>query len=121
MHSQTTAPQGRGVDLPDWWWIKTKLENGCPLTPLEIFVMNNEPAGEDEVQFRAELQAVVAYLAAQPEPIAAEPVPWRAALAEARMMLRLIDGQTSLSACKTLARSSSEFIDRIERDHGGFQ
>lgn len=46
--------------LPKWIDTERKVYNGEPLTPLELFIYNNEPAGDDDAEkFLRELEAAI--------------------------------------------------------------
>ena len=46
--------------LPKWIDTESKVSNGEPLTPLELFIYNNEPAGDDDAEkFLRELEAAI--------------------------------------------------------------
>jgi len=48
------------MSLPVWIDIERKVCNGEPLTPLELFIYNNEPAGDDDAEkFLRELEAAI--------------------------------------------------------------
>ncbi|RIQ11801.1 helix-turn-helix domain-containing protein, partial [Bordetella avium] len=49
-----------GKVLPEWEQVSAKLECGETLTPLEVFVHDNEPAGEDADAWRDQLSAALA-------------------------------------------------------------
>jgi len=50
------------MKIPTWLDANEAVESG-KYTPLDIFVLNNEPAGkEDEMKFRNELQAMIDYV-----------------------------------------------------------
>lgn len=50
------------MKIPTWLEANEAVETG-KYTPLDIFVLNNEPAGEeDEKQFRDELQSMIDYV-----------------------------------------------------------
>ena len=48
------------MSIPKWIDTERKVHNGEPLTPLELFVYNNEPAGDDDSEkFLRELEAAI--------------------------------------------------------------
>lgn len=51
------------VALPSWWEVNDKLDEGEKLDPLEQFIFDNEPAGEEnEREFRKQLSTLVCFL-----------------------------------------------------------
>ena len=50
------------MKIPTWQEAKEAIESGS-CTPLDVFVFDNEPAGdEDEKKFRLELQAAIDFV-----------------------------------------------------------
>ena len=50
------------MNLPTWLEANERIVNGT-YTPLDLFVVNNEPAGkEEEEKFRHELEALLEYV-----------------------------------------------------------
>ena len=55
--------KGRKMNIPMYEEVEDKVRAGKQLTPLDIFILDNEPAGEmRERQFRDELQTLIDYV-----------------------------------------------------------
>lgn len=49
------------IHIPTWREAKDAVEGGNP-SPLEVFIVNNEPSGYAEEQFREELGKMINYV-----------------------------------------------------------
>lgn len=52
------------IALPTWLEADAALEEGKG-TPLHTFIHSQEPCGDDEIQFRTQLQAVIGFVIAE--------------------------------------------------------
>lgn len=49
------------IDIPSWEEAERAVKGGNA-TPLDEFVYHNEPAGKNDIEFRAQLNALVGYV-----------------------------------------------------------
>ena len=50
------------ITIPNWSQIEAKVKTGIPITPLESFIYETEPAGSEDKKWRQQLQKLVAFV-----------------------------------------------------------
>jgi len=50
------------MHLPRWQHCQDKTAAGEKLNPLEVFIYDNEPAGNQDVKFRKQVRGMIEYL-----------------------------------------------------------
>lgn len=48
--------------LPDWFDIHAEASEGAPLNPIEQFILDHEPAGPEDIEWRKQLAALIEWV-----------------------------------------------------------